>query len=109
MKGKALWILVGMTLTGMAIAAQPMSAADKKAAAKVVADNHKNSPIATPRTMADAKATLRQTGSGGVEIAVPTELWTAMHAERAADGSIRIVETEGNAVAAPKTEALPNE
>ena len=109
MKGKALLFLVGMTLTGLAIAAQPMSAAEKKAAAKVVADNHKQFNVAPPRTMAEAMSTLRQTGSGGVSIAVPTELWTTMHAQTAADGSVRVVETEGNQASAPKAEALPNE
>jgi hypothetical protein len=109
MKGKALMFLVGMTLTGLAIAAQPMSLAEKKAAAKAVADNHKKFNVAPPRTMAEAKATLRQTGSGGFGAAVPTELWSTMHVVTAADGSVRVVETEGNQASAAKAEELPNE
>ena len=64
MKGKALLILAGITLASGAMTAQaakPMTDADKQAAAKAVAQNHKNFNVVAPRTMAQANGTLRQT------------------------------------------------
>jgi hypothetical protein len=112
MKGKALLILAGITLAGGAMtahAAKPMTDADKQAAAKAVAQNHKTFNVVAPRTMAQASGTLRQTPSGGKAISVPTELWNTLSVQKQADGTLRMVESDGTAPANAKTEGLPNE
>ena len=113
MKGKSLLILAGITLASGAMSAQaakpPMTGAQKKAAADAVAENHKRFNVAPPTTMAQADGTIRQTASGGTAISVPTELWNTLGVSKAADGKIRMVETDGTAKPAAKTEGLPNE
>jgi hypothetical protein len=94
---------------GAAYAAKPLSAEQKKAMAATVAANHKRLNVAPPRTMAQANGTLRQTASGGKAISVPTELWNTLAVEKAADGSLHVLETDGTAVAGAKSEGLPNE
>jgi hypothetical protein len=112
MKGKALLILAGITLASGAMsahAAKPLSVAEKQAAAQAVKQNHKRANVLVPRTMAEANGTLRQTPSGGKAISVPTELWNTLSVRKAADGSLRMVETDGTATPATKSEGLPNE
>jgi hypothetical protein len=112
MKGKGLMIVAGIALASGAMsahAAKPMTVAEKKAAAEAVAQNHKRFNVTPPKTMAQANGTLRQTATGGNAISVPTDLWNTLAVEKAADGSVRIVETDGTATAGAKQEGLPNE
>ena len=82
-----------LLVAGTALAGKPMTAAEKKAKAEVVANNSRNLP--QPRTMAEAEATEVRTADGGVMVMVPTELWNHLAVSRDAEGKLKIVESEG--------------
>ncbi len=87
-----------LLLAGNAMAAKPMTDAQKKAQAAAVAAKSRNLP--QPRTMAEADATQTRLPNGGVMVLVPTELWNHLSVTRDPDGALRLVESEGEAVPA---------
>ena len=112
MKCKATLALAGVTLvcaTTMAWAAKPeLTGQEKKElAAKVAANQKKQMP--QPKTMAQGNASKFRTTSGAEGYLVPTDLWPTLYAQTDANGNVRVVDGEGDAVPAATTEGLPNE
>lgn len=88
--------------SGAAIAAKPVDQG-KQAKAAAVAANSRSLP--QPRTMAEADATEVRLPDGAVMVLVPTELWSHLSVDRAADGTLKVVEHEGTHAPAAAKEA----
>jgi hypothetical protein len=94
--------IAAVLASGAAFAGKPTDQ-DKQAKAAAVAANSRALP--QPRTMAEAEATQARLPDGTVMVMVPTELWSHLSVERAADGTLRMVEREGTHAPAAAKEA----
>ena len=106
MKAKALLFCMAtaMVVAGAAGAAQPQGkdAQARKAAVEKIKANQRN--FAQPRTMAEASQTEVRQADGTVSVAVPTELWNEMRAERDANGAVRVTELDATTSVAKQQE-----
>jgi len=112
MNGKASkWLIAGMAIAGITAATQAANPAREKhkAAADAIAANKAAAIDKQPKTMAQAYLTQFRTRSGGTAVRVPTQLWSALGAQKRADGSIAVTEGDGNAQPPAKVEELPHE
>jgi hypothetical protein len=111
MKGKAILVLAGIVLAGastIASAAKPPMTHQQKKELAAQAQKKVAADIATqPRTSGQALTTKRTIAGGAQTMRVPTELWTTLATQQEADGTLRVLESDGTA--APATEGLPNE
>jgi len=106
-KTKALCLVSGLVIVAAsaANAAKPsLTAQERKAMAEVVAKNHQN--FKQPRTEAEAQATLVRQPSGEMGMQVPESLWNKLSAEKTAEGSFQLRESEGTESPAVTSEGL---
>lgn len=107
---KATLLLAGVALafaTTAAFAAKPALTPQQKHDIAAKAKKKMAETQATqPRNQSEAKLT-KKTTVRGTEVRVPTELWNTLATTKNADGSLRVVDTDGTT--APATEGLPNE
>src|SRR5688572_578648 len=110
MKAKALLFCMAtaMVVAGAASAVQPQGkdAQARKAAVEKIKANQRS--FQQPRTMAEASRTEVRQADGTVAVAVPTELWNEMSAERDANGNVRVTESDATTKVA-KQEELAHE
>lgn len=89
---------------------RPLSPAEVRALAGKAAAMQRQGVAATrntPRTMDEARLTQRRHPNGAMSIRAPLSTMTYMQATRAADGSLRIGETNGDAQpVAPQTQEV---
>jgi hypothetical protein len=89
---------------------RPLTAIEARALAARAATmpRQKKSVRATaPRTAAESKATMRRLPNGAISMRTPLSAMTSVQATRASDGSVRIVEADGDAPApAPRTQEV---
>jgi hypothetical protein len=111
---KASLLFAGMMLAGMTFAvhaAKPeLTGKEKKEMAAKVAANVKKAPP-LPKTVEQASAVkLRSSATGAEGLRVPTDLWNTLSVQADANGTMRIVESDGDGSETPKTvEGAPNE
>ena len=108
---KATLLLAGIALaasTTVAFAAKPALTHQQKQDIAAKAKKKMAATQATqPRNQAEARLT-KKTTIRGTEVRVPTDLWNTLAATKNADGSIRVVDTDGtDGTTTP--EGLPNE
>jgi hypothetical protein len=90
---------------------RPLTAAEAKAlaarAALMPRQNVSSTARNAPRTPAEARATMRRHRNGTVTMRAPLSSLSSIQAVRAADGSLQIVETDGDApLAVPQTKEV---
>lgn len=111
MKGKATVFFIAATLfaAGAATAAQPAGGNPqaRKAAVEKIKANQRN--FRQPRTMTEAEGTQARLADGTVMVAVPTELWNELSAERDAGGKLRVREADAGSGGGKITEELAHE
>jgi hypothetical protein len=95
-------------------AAKPLSVKQKNEMAEAMARNHQQAQArgkakAAPKTMAQAAAAQTEMGNGMVEMQIPEELHNYLSVQSNADGSLRIVETDGDSQPVLKTAEVSNE
>ena len=106
---KATLLLAGLALAAstVAFAGKPALTPQQKHDIAAKAKKKMAETQATqPRNQSEAKLT-KKTTVRGTEVRVPTELWNTLATTKNADGSLRVVDTDGTT--APATEGLPNE
>jgi hypothetical protein len=111
MKHKARLFLVTTALAaaGVATVAQAANTTPqaRKAAIEKIAKNHAN--FKQPQTMTEANATKVRMPNGAVGIAVPVELWNNLTVQKDAQGTARVVESDGATADASSQEVRINE
>jgi hypothetical protein len=111
MKTKASHLLLaGIAIAGISASVQSASPAQEKhrAAVDAVKANKAAAIERQPRTMTQADATTFRTRSGGTAVRVPTELWSTLHTQQRADGTVVLTESDGNTTTT-RAEELPHE
>jgi len=106
---KATLLLAGLALAAstVAFAAKPaLTHQQKQDIAAKAKKKMAHTQATQPRNQAEAKLT-QKTDIRGTQVRVPTELWNTLATVKDADGSLRVVDTDGTS--APATEGLPNE
>lgn len=113
MKGTTTLLFAGMMLAGMtfvAHAAKPETTPEqRKAKAEAMSKNRAAFKASQPQTASQAATTKRSIPGGGTVVRVPSELWTTLSVQQAADGRMRVVEADGTAPAPAATQELPHE
>lgn len=111
---KACLLLCGLAVAGVATAAgttsqgkKPLSAQERKAMTDKILGNSRN--FRQPQTEAQALSTQVRRPDGSELIQVPTSLWSHLSVHRDADGSLRMVEHDGDTTPATLVEGLDHE
>lgn len=103
-KARALWLISGLAVAGVASVAQAAKPSttpqQRKAAVETIKRNHAGFSATQPRTMAQANATKVRLAGGAGAMRAPTELWNHLAVQRDAQGNAHQVETSNGAQAA---------
>lgn len=112
MKAKATLVLAGFVLAGAtaAHAAKPeLTGKEKKELASQMAA-HQKKAAPQPKTMAQSNAAKVGSTTGAQGQLVASDLWSTLSATDGPQGSLRIVESDGDGTGeAPTSEGFPNE
>ncbi len=114
---KSVCVVAGFAVAALAAtsahAAKPLSVKQKNEMAEAAVRAHQAKAAfkgkAAPKTMAQAAATQFSAGNGMIGMEVPEELHNYLSVQRNADGSLRIVETDGVAQPVLKAAEVSNE
>ena len=102
-----LCIATAVALAGASTTADAARTMGKENQAAV--DRIKASNARQPRTMAEAERTQVSSSTKGVNMMVATELQATLMVQKDAQGNMKVVEVEGNDVAAPAAEVVADE